>query len=409
VLVALALAGLVVAGAWLWQASRAWWEWRQAEAALGRHDLAAAAAHLERYLERRPHDAAAWFLAGRTARRRGRYPEAERCLERCQQLGGVTDATRLEWDLLRVQQGDLRDIDARLRRTIGPDHPDALFVLEALAQGYFRCERLPDALEACELGLQREPGQLWPWLWRGRVFERLRYFDRALADYRRATEIAPDDPEARLAMGWLLLRQRQPGPAAEQFEYLLARSADDEAVLLGVAACRIEQSRSAEAVPLLERVLAKYPSSPSGLLLRGKAALEQDDPAGAEGWLREAVRLAPDDAEALHLLVQCLRARSQDAEADPLAERLEQLRKDLHRLDEVVRAVARQPDDAGPRHEAGVIALRVGRPDEGLRWLHEALRAQGDHGPTHAALADYYRRQGDQAAADFHRRQAGNP
>src|SRR5262249_10606462 len=206
-------------------------EWRQAEAALGRHDLASAAAHLDRYLQRRPRDTAAWFLAARTARRLGCYPEAEQYLNRCQQLGGVTDATRLEWDLLRVQQGDLGDVHTRLRMTITPDHPDAPLVLEALARGYLKCDRLLDVLEACDLWVSRQPDHPWPWLWRGGIFERLGNYHRALADYRRALENAPEDREVRLALGALLARGRQPGAAAEQFEYLLERSPDDEEAL----------------------------------------------------------------------------------------------------------------------------------------------------------------------------------
>jgi tetratricopeptide (TPR) repeat protein len=404
----LPLAALALAGAWLWQAYRVRAEWRQAEAALARHDLAAAADHLDRYLQRRPQDAAGWFLAARTARRLGRYPEAERYLTRCQQLGGVTDATRLEWDLFRVQQGDLGDIHTRLRLTIPPDHPDAPLVLEALARGYLKCDRLRDVLEACDLWVGRQPDHPWPWLWRGGVYERLGNYHQALADYRRALENAPEDREVRLALGALLARGRQPAAAAEQFEYVLARRPDEPEALLGLAGCRVEQGRAGEAVPLLERVLAAGQAPARALFLRGKAALDRRDPADAERWLTQAVRQAPDDPEALHVLTLALRAQGKDAEADQLGPRLEALRRDVNRLNELIRAVARAPDDAGPRHEAGVVALRLGRADEGVRWLLGALRARGDHHPTHAALAEHFARLGD-PRAEYHRRLAGPP
>jgi tetratricopeptide (TPR) repeat protein len=403
------LVGLVPVVGWAWQWHRSRQEWQEVQNALHRHDLAGAASSLGRYLQHKPGDAAAWFLAARTARRLERYPEAERALERCQALGGVTDSTRLEWDLLRIQQGDLGEIDVRLRMTIGPNHPDACVVLEALARAYLKTERLGDALQACGLWLEQEPQHPWPWLWRGRILERVDHSEKALEAYRRAVDLAPDDREARLALGRVLLGQRQPGDAAEQYESLLHRSPDDAEALLGLAGCRIEQGRAAEAVPLLDRVLAGIPSSAAGLFLRGKAALELDDRGGAEGWLRRAVESAPDDAQALHLLVQCLRAQGRDGEAAPLAERLEELRKDLRRLNELVREVARQPDDVRPRHEAGVLALKVGRPEEGVRWLQGALRVKGDHRPVHAALADYYLQHGDPARAEAHRRRAETP
>jgi len=392
--------GLILTACWLWQWNRARLEWQTAQDALRRHDLAAGAACLERYLQRRPEEAPAWFLAGRTARRLGRFAEAERCLERCQELAGVTDATRLEWDLSRVQQGQLADIHVRLRMTIGPDHPDALLVLEALAQGYLKCERLLDARQACEMWLSREPDHPWPWLWRGFIFERLAHLDKAVLDYQHAVELAPEDRETRLALAGLLSRQRKSTEAADHFEYLLERFPEDEETLLGLAACRIELGNPDQAVPLLERVRT---DKPVALFLRGKLALQRHDFADAERWLRQAVLSAPDSSTALYLLVQCLQAQARDAEAGQLTQRLEQLRHDLHRLDELTLSIARQPDLAAPRHEAGVLGLRIGRSEEGLRLLHSALRAKGDPGPTHAVLADYYQQKGDQARAETHR------
>ncbi len=403
------LVGLALAAGWGWDGYRSWREWQEVQNALGRRDLPGAAASVGRYLERRPRDAGAWFLAARVARRLERFAEAEHDLERCQELGGMTDATRLEWDLFRVQQGDVGDVDVRLRMTVGPADPDAPLVLEALARGYLREERLADALQACRFWSEREPEHPWPWLWRGRILERLGEGDKALESYRRALALDPDDREVRLALGRGLLIRRQPAGAAEQYQYVFDRWPDDTEALCGLAAFRIEQGQPADAVPLLDRALAAEPTSAQGLFLRGKAALELDDRAGAERWLRQAVRSAPDDTEALYLLVQCLRGQGRESEARTLAARLEELRKDMRRLGELTRAVARQPDDIRLRCEAGVLALRVGRPDDGLRRLEGALRLKGDHRPVHAALADYYLQHGDPARAEAHRRQAEIP
>lgn len=402
------LLGLTLAGAAL---GYAWWrdrEARRADEALRRFDLAAAADHLERHRQRRPDDTAALFLAARTARRLLRHADAERLLARYQEAAGVSDATRLEWDLLRVQQGNVGEIDMRLRRTVRPDHPDAPLVLEALARGYLKTDRLRDALEACELWASRQPEHPWPWLWRGAVFEQLANYQQALADYRKAVENAPHDREARLALATALARSRQPAEAAEHYQSLLAGDPDDAEALLGLADCRIEQGLPEETAALADRVLAMTPHSARALYLRGRAARELGDPAAAERWLAEAVRQAPDDPEPHYQLTLVLRGQGKDAEADRLTVRLEELRRDQARLRELVRAMARAPDEAGPRHEAGVVALRLGRYDDGVRWLLSALRARGDHRPTHGALADHFERQGD-PRAEFHRRQAQAP
>jgi len=378
-------------------------EWGRAEAALRRHDLDSAANHLDDYLATRPADASGWFLAARTARRRERFPEASRDLERCQEIGGVTEATRLEWDLIRVQQGEMAGIDVRLRSTIQADHPDALLVLEALARGYMRIERLFDALEACNLWIARQPEHPWPFLWRGAIYERLSHFERALADFQRAVQNAPEDREARLALAGSLLRQRQPNAAAEHFEILVARDADDELALTGLAGCRVEQGRSAEAIPLLERALQLNARSTQALFLRGKVALEQDQPAKAVPWLREAIRLSPYDAEALHQLAQALRPLGQTDEAARLSRRADELRLGFTRFDELVRQVARKSDDGKLRHEVGVLALQLGRTEEGVRWLKSVLTLKGEHSATHAALAEYYEKAGERELAQHHR------
>jgi tetratricopeptide (TPR) repeat protein len=400
---------LLAAAGWFYPWYRARQQWHGAQSALAVDDLAAAATHLDRYLSERPDDAHAWFLAARTARRLERGADAERFLERCQQLGGVTEATRLEWDLLRVQRGDIGEIDVRLRQSIGPDHHDALLVLEALARGYIHSERLQDAIQACDLWIARQPEHPWPWLWRGTIYERLSHLDRALTDYQRAVENAPRDREARLVLGGLLLRQRQPSPAAQQYETILERTPDDSPVQVALAACRVEQGRAAEAIDLLDHVLEQSPEFPPALFLRGKVALQQDQPASAERWLRQATRLLPNDPEALYQLAQALRALRKEEEASRVRRRLDQLRKDYLRLDELTRLVARRSDDPQLRHEAGVVALRLGRSEEGLRWLLSLLRLKGDHRRTHALLADCYRQKGDSERAEYHRRLAEAP
>jgi tetratricopeptide (TPR) repeat protein len=395
-------------GGWLWQSWRGQPQWRQVQAAFDQHDLESAALHLNGYLERRPEDAAGWLLAGQTARRLGRYPETEACLTRCQQIGGVTEATRLEWNLLRVQQGDLGGIDARLRATITPQDPNAPLVLEALARGYLVTDRLLDALEACELWIKRQPDAPWPWLWRGRTYERLANHDQALENYQRAVKMAPQNRDMRLRLAALLSRGRQPGPSATHFRYVLDRFPDDNEALLGLAGCLIDLGESASAVPLLERVLASDPAASRALVLLGKSALEQGSSADAERLLSQALRQAPYDYEACHQLILTLRRQGKDAEADVLAPRLEALLQDVDRLDALIPAIAHQPEDAALRHEAGTIALRLGHRDEGVRWLQSALNCPGDHRASHAALAEHFAQQND-PRADLHRRLAESP
>jgi Flp pilus assembly protein TadD len=88
---------------------------------------------------------------------------------------------------------------------------------------------------------------------------------------------------------------------------------------------------------------------------------------------------------------------------------LESLQKDLRRLTELIRMISPQLADAGPCHEAGVIALRIGRTQQGLHLFQEALQRKGDHRPTHAALVAYYRQLGRLDLAEVHQSLADKP
>jgi hypothetical protein len=66
----------------------------------------------------------------------------------------------------------------------------------------------------------------------------------------------------------------------------------------------------------------------------------------------------------------------------------------------------KDPADPALRCEAGLIALRLGRAEEGLLWWTRALIEDLNHRPTHRALADCYERAGQPDLARRHRRQA---
>ncbi len=408
--VGILLVGTVVSAAYVgWQRKQTRSLWQKVEAALEQHDLDTAARYLDAYLGQNPTEAEAWFLAARTARRLGQYARAEELLTRCQQLTGVTDSTRLEWQLLRVQQGDLGDVHLQLRASIPPDHPDVAIVLEALARGYLASDRLRDVVKACELWISVQPNHPWPYLWRGSIYERLGNFHESLAQYRRAQQLAPNDPAIRLAVGLLLLRGRQPAAAIEYFQAVLEQNPEDKEALLGLAQCRLEQGQPKEAIPLLDQLLRRDPSFARAWFHRGKAAFDLGDAGDGERCLRRAVQLAPDDAEAWHQLTLTLRALGKEAEAEQLLPRLQALRKDLERLNVLIRAVARTPEDPNLRHEAGVLCLKIGRSDEGVRWLLGVLRLPGEHRETHAVLAEHFQKLSDPRAEEHRRRATTKP
>ena len=53
--------------------------------------------------------------------------------------------------------------------------------------------------------------------------------------------------------------------------------------------------------------------------------------------------------------------------------------------------MASRPDDPALHCELGELLLRSGHREEGLRWLHSALRQDPQFEPARKALAEFYR------------------
>src|SRR5262249_35079092 len=143
------------------------------------------------------------------------------------------------------------------------------------------------------------------------------------------------------------------------------------------------------------------------LRTRGQFALTDRQPAVAEGLLRRAVAARPNDYQAHLFLAQALQqqkkpqAAAQFRRADELKARMERLGAVAHR------GRSEQPLDPALHGEMGLLLLRSGQESAAESWLLSALSLDPDYRPAHAALADYYERQGDATRAAEHRRRAG--
>jgi Flp pilus assembly protein TadD len=374
-----------------------------AERAIERRDYATAYDHLEECVKRRPHDARFLFLAARTARRAAHYEQAEEHLRACQRLEGPTDAIALERALIRAQQGD-SEVESYLLARVSQGDPDTLLIWEVLIQQYLDTYQLFKARDCLDRYLERRPDDVQALLGRGFVWERLFFYPEAVDDYRRAVQVEPENDRARLRLAETLLITGPPDQAAEQFEELRWRHPDSRAARIGLARAWRRQGRTAEAGQLLDALLAEDANEAGALTERGLASLDEGDAAGAETALRRAVALAPADPEALHNLCQCLRLRGRDDELRDYQACFDRLDADLKRLAQVTNAVLKAPHDPALRCEAGVLFLRTGEEQEGVRWLNLALHEAPGYRPAHQALADYYQRTGRSDLAGRHRR-----
>src|SRR5262249_13607460 len=156
--------------------------------------------------------------------------------------------------------------------------PESGLILEALAQGSIHIYHLGRAQYYLGQLLAREPDNVLGLLWQGWQDETSRRAPDALGNYRRAVRVRPPQPQGRLRLAQLVLRQGQPAEAEEHLQELRRRGYKRPEVLLALARCRAQEADPTEARALLDELLAESPDDSDALAERGKLALEDGDP-----------------------------------------------------------------------------------------------------------------------------------
>jgi len=222
-------------------------------------------------------------------------------------------------------------------------------------------------------------------------------------------ELEPERQDAREALVSCLLDAdvRAYVEALPLLEEILRRRPDDANVLVLLALCREGLGQAQQAREILDRVLQEHPDHGLALRERGRLALQEGQSVEAERWLRRGLAILPHDFAANNSLLMCLQQQGKTAEVQLQRERVEQLKKCLKRLREITEyQMSRRPYDPALYCEIGILNIRLGHLELGYRWLQLALKQTPNYPPAHAALAEYYEREGDTIQAAYHRQLA---
>jgi tetratricopeptide (TPR) repeat protein len=404
VLATLLLAGLAV---WLVRAVvLPRYHWRAAGEAVVRFEPDEAQRHLAFCLAAWPQSSEVHLVAARADRLAGDSEAAEAQLQECERLGW-SQAVVLERALLRAQNGDLDTVEAYLRHQLDEDHPDAVFILDALSQGYLRVYRFSLAQYCLNLWLERQSGNPRALLRRARLWDSMHDYAKAAEDFRHVLESDGSRTEARLGLATALLELGKPEDALHELEELRQQQPDDADTLVRLAACQNMLNRPEEAQATLDTVLAQHPRLTTALKGRAQVALRQGKPADAESWARKALAVEPFDFQANVLLHDCLKQEGKEKEAREQSAKVEGIKTSIARMQQLsTRELQAAPDDPAVRFEMGMLCLGLGQQEAGLGWLLSAVQKAPEYTPAHAALADYYTRHGDSSRAAYHRQRA---
>jgi tetratricopeptide (TPR) repeat protein len=406
---ALLVVGLAVAFAvkvardGLWAASHL----RAARDCLDGYRNAEALEHLRSVLEIWPNDRETLLLAARACRRQMAFADAEAYLDRYQAAQGEDDDLTLETVLLRAERGEMDAVRVFCQNLVEQEHPGTPLILEAMANGYLRAFRLKDALYCLKIWQKRQPDKPQVYYLQGKVFDQSLNFQEGIANYRRVLELDAGNDDARLLLAAKLLDVAQAAEALPHLRYLMKRLPGNPLVPLLLARCQHQLGRLREAEKTLDRLLARSPELGLALAERGSLALQQGQNKAAERWLRRAAAREPGNYQIHFQWHQALVRTGQTEEARRVDGRMKQMERDIKRIQEIVtQKMQESPHDPELHYEVGMIALRAGAIQEGVRWLESALREAPGYRPAHEALAEYYTRIGNPGRAARHREMA---
>jgi tetratricopeptide (TPR) repeat protein len=219
-----------------------------------------------------------------------RWPDAETCFARAQQLGVATP--------------DCLAYLARCRHYAG-DLPQAT----ALCQQWIDAARDAQSLGYMAL-LQMDQGNM---------AEAHRIAREVLAQ-------APANTHAGLVAGTASIETQDIELACQHFERILAREPDNARAWLGVGLARLYQQRHQDSIQALQKALEFIPESVGIAVTLGWARLASRDVVGAEREFRRSIDIDHNFAEAHGGLASALALQSQVEEAQSAIRR-------AHRLD----------------------------------------------------------------------------
>lgn len=376
-----------------------------AQKAVASGDLEQARRHLRWCLAVSPANIQTRLLAARVERVDWNLKGAQAHLEECNRLERPTsEPVQLEWVLLRAQQGEVDAVAPGLWNCIYNDHPETPAIFETLARAYIYERRLRTALECLNQWLERLPDSPRALEWRGWIHHLLENRDAAVADYRRALEVAPDWYRVRLRLVEILLDDSNLPEARPHLDVLVRTRSGLPEVTVLLARARLLEGNTADARRLFDEAYAAAPQHLAGLLYRGMLELQDDRPAEAEVWLRRALERDPASLEARHNLSLSLARAGRTEAARAELERAKTIKAELERLRTLVRAegdeLFRNPDRAA---EVGEICLKHGQTKVGLHWLYKVLTRHPHHARTHEVLASHFEQAGQPQEAAKHR------
>ena len=325
--------------------------------------------------------------------------------------------------------GNVIDVDPD---AILPDPKSKLKLFQSMneAKALAQEDRLEDAVKTMRVVVAEDPAIIDAHLTVGNWLMRLKRPDEAIAAYRAALSLKPDDDIALSNLAQALVvrgRTRDALDALEVFRTALRVNPKNPQSWYQLATLYLDLGQTRDAASSFEEALRANPKMGSAHNGLGVLAFHAGDLARAEAAIRKGLEMEPDLRTARYNLGRIMEARGAIARAEALyreelaiypdhgkarfnlAQILRQRGERQKYVDELEATVTHAPDFAPAYFFLAREHLTAGNLDQAARLATQGLevaRASEVSPLGHYVLADVYNRQGRQAEARDHVRKA---
>jgi tetratricopeptide (TPR) repeat protein len=247
-----------------------------------------------RFLELKPQAGAGWVIRGVCAYDQGNYPQAAEWIEKGLNLGVGANAelqrvatARLAFALVKVGRFELAIEPLTMLCLHSPDEPG---LVEATGLALLRLPYLPSEVPADRRDLVEKLGRAGSAHLGRRSEEAAKLYEQLVAEY-------PREPRVRYAYGVFLLRSGNDKGVGE-LRRAVELDPDDVMARLELAFELLRNADDAEAKEQATKAVAQAPWLFAAHNALGRALVELGELDAGIRELEEAVRLAPESAEA---------------------------------------------------------------------------------------------------------------